>query len=243
MFLLLQSFSINVIFSYSCFRKFTNRPLNGYHCITEYYANTTSIPRHRCTNLCTQDPQCRVLSYNPVTQSCLMGAEPCKAAEASAHSSLMVFREMEDESCVSWTPLLNDQPRLVGTGPHHARQAAVGRMGIGQNTYLGHINLPERKGYFTIDNSEVPEPTNFEVLSVSPSCSLAWMPYTTGDTVPAAALKLGYVTGVGHTYSIRVQRPDLNTDKFGVYAAGDAAAYYPFHGVISATEVDILVQV
>ena len=96
MFLLLQSFSINAIFSNSCFRKFTNRPLNGYHCNTEYYANTTSIPRHRCTNLCTQDPQCRVLSYNPVTQRCLMGAEPCKAAEASAHSSLMVFREMED---------------------------------------------------------------------------------------------------------------------------------------------------
>ena len=118
-------------------------------------------------------------------------------------------------------------------------------MTVGENIYIGHVDLPELPGtaFFPIDGSEVPEVTNYEVLSVSPNCSLAWMPYTTGDTVPAAALKLGYVTGVGPTYSVRVHRPDMNTDKFGVYATGDTAAYYPYFGAASATEVDILVQV
>ena len=63
---------------------------------------------------------------------------------------------------------------------------------------------------------------------MSPNCSLAFVPYKADNTVPAAALKLGYLTGVGPTYSIRVQRPDLNTDKFGV---------------VAASELDILVQV
>ena len=114
-----------------------------------------------------------------------------------------------------------------------------------RNIYLGHVTTPSRAkpAYFPVDGNEVRENTNYELLSVSPNCSLAWIPYTTGDTVPAAAQKLGYVTGVGPTYSVRVYRPDLNTDKFGMYAAGDSVAYYPFMGVQSATEVDILVKV
>ena len=118
-------------------------------------------------------------------------------------------------------------------------------MTIGQNIYLGHVHKPRRANpaYFPIDGNEVRENANYELLSVGVNCSLSWIPYTTGDMVPAAALQLGYVTGVGPTYSVRVYRADLNTDKFGVYAAGDSVAYYPFMGVQSATEVDILVQV
>ena len=105
------------------------------------------------------------------------------------------------------------------------------------------MDKPNAAGYFPIDGNEERKTIDYELLSVSPNCSLAWMPYTTGNTVPAAALKLGYVTGKGPTYSIRVYRPDLNTDKFGMYAAVDKIAYYPYKGARSATEVDILIQV
>ena len=178
-----------------------------------------------------------------------MGSELCITAEPHPNVSMMLFREkMEDHSCVSWIPPLNDPTtsrRLVEIRPHLNQYGAVGRMIIGQNIYLGHVNKPRRANpaYFPIGGNEVRENTNYELLSVSPACSLAWVSYTTGDMVPAAALKLGYMTGVGPTFSVRVYRPDLNTDKFGVYAAGDSVAYYPYRGVHSVTEVDILVQV
>ena len=175
-----------------------------------------------------------------------MGSELCITAESRLHSSMMVFRQKEVETCVSWmSPLYNPAVprRLVETRPHQSRPGAVGRMVVGENIYIGHVDKPNAAGYFPIDANEDRETTNYEILSVSPNCSLAWMPYITGDTVPVAALKLGYVTGKGPTYSIRVNRLDLNTDKFGVYATGDNVAYYYFFGSQSATEVDILVQV
>ena len=178
-----------------------------------------------------------------------MGSELCITAEPHPNVSMMLFREkMEDHSCGSWIPPLNDPTTsrgLVEIRPHLNQYGAVGRMIIGQNIYLGHVTTPRRAkpAYFPIDGNEVRENTNYELLSVGLNCSLAWVSYTTGDTVPAAALQLGYVAGVGPTYSVRVHRPDLNTDKFGVYAAGDSVTYYPYFGVQSVTEVDILVQV
>ena len=238
--------SISITMGNTCIRKFSNRPLNGYHCNTEYYANVTTIPRHRCTELCIKDPQCWMLSYNSLTDCCLMASELCITAESNPHSSMMVFREKEVEPCVSWTsPTYNPAVprRLVENRPRQPRPAAVARMVVGENIYIGHEDKLNAAGYFPIDGNEERETTNYEILSVSPSCSLAWVPYTTGTTVPAAALKIGYVTGKGLTYSIRVYTPDENLDKFGVYATGDNVAYYPLFGVLSATEVDILIQV
>ena len=248
--LFLQTVYIRAIIGNTCIRKFTRQPLNGYHCNIEYYTNVTNLRRHRCTSLCIKDPQCWVLSYNHESSYCLMGSEPCTSAEVHPHFSLMVFREKEDETCVSWIPPLNDSAipaRLVETRPHlnPNHHAALGRMTIGQNIYLGTVLTPwaVRSGYFPIDGNEVVEPTNYELLLVSPNCSIAWVPYTTGDMVPAAALKLGYVTGKGPTYSIRVYAADVNADKFGVYATGDSVAYYPHFGTPSATEVLILTRV
>ena len=177
-----------------------------------------------------------------------MGIEPCATAEMNPNSSLIIFREKMDETCVYWMPPLHSPkvlPRLVENQPHHVWNGAVGRMTVGQNIYVGHVHEPRQPGYayFPVNGEEVAEQTNYEVLLVSPSCSLAWVPYIPGDTVPAAALKLGFISGVGPTYSIRVQRPDLNTIIFEVYAAGDTVAYYNYFGVQPAMEVDILVRV
>ena len=78
-------------------------------------------------------------------------------------------------------------------------------MTVGPNIYLGHVDQLMVLGaaFFPTDGGEVREQANYEVLLVSPNCSLAWMPCTTGDTLPAKALKLGHLMGVGPTYSNR----------------------------------------
>ena len=178
--LILQSVYIRAATGTKFIEKFTRQPLNGYHCDIDYYANVKNILRHRCTELCIKDSQCWVLSYNAQNMYCLMGSEPCPSVVAHQHFSLMVFREKEDEYCVSWIQPLNNPvnwPRLVETlpGRNTGFPGAVGRMKIGQNIHLGHILQPRwaRPGYFPIGGKEVSEPRNYELLSVSPSCSLA----------------------------------------------------------------------
>ena len=128
--ILFNTFCSSITIRNTCTRKFINGPFKGYHCNTEYYANLTNFPRHRCTDLCVKALQCLVLSYNPESQQCLMGAESCAATEAHPHSLLMVFREKEDEPCVSWITPPSDptvSSRLVETQQHHLPFAAVGR--------------------------------------------------------------------------------------------------------------------
>ena len=60
--------------------------------------------------------------------------------------------------------------------------------------------------------------------------------------MPPGALKLGYVSGEGHSYSIRVYLAGPNTYAYGVYITGDRFGYYPYHGVETLYEMEILAQ-
>ena len=175
-------FCIRAVIGNSYIRRFTNQPFNGYQCDTEYYANVTNVLQHRCTEICIKDPQCWVLSYNSVHNYCLIGSEPCAAAEVHAHFSLMVFREKEDESCVYWmSPLsyISSSHRLAETLPHLIWPGAVRRMVIGQNINIVHVIQPQTSSgpaFFHINGNEVRKSFDYELLSVSPNCSLAWCP-------------------------------------------------------------------
>ena len=156
-----QIFCISIIIGTTCIRKFTNRPFNGYHCNTEYYANVTTIPRHRCTELCIKDPQCWILSYNSFTHCCLMGSELCITAESRLHSSMMVFRQKEVESCISWmSPLYNPAVprRLVETRPHQSRPGAVGRMVVGENIISDMWTNQTRRDIFPLMPMKIVKP-------------------------------------------------------------------------------------
>ena len=69
------------------------------------------------------------------------------------------------------------------------------------------------------------------------------MPCTHGDILPTSAVQTGYITAVGHTYTARIYRSDIDSVKSGVYVPGESAAHYPYHGDQSSAIFVILVEV
>ena len=229
-------------------RKYTNRPLNGYHCSYGQYANFTNISRPYCTQICLRDWQCASLSFNMETNFCQLSHEPCAVAEAELGFLLMNFRWNEDENCVAWE---TNDVETGGTVPERLVEdfgvphAAIGRTQVGEDIHVGIINNPaiDGYGYFVVDGSEHLENNDYKLLTVSSNCSLAWVPYRTRDFLPDHAIVAGYLSRYGPSYSIRAWRQDINSMKYGVYVKGDHVARYPYYGVVTVTDVEILVQV
>ena len=198
------------------------------------------------------DPRCWVISYHFVNRSCSLGAEPCVAADEYPDSLLVIYQDRLNEQCITWIPPLNDpgyryfSKRLVETSPHHGRHYAVGRMVTGSDIRLGTVDFPSAdRGLLVIVDRvrKEMEPTNYELLSVNPKCTLAWVPYKAGDAIHAGALKHGYMAGEGHSYSIRAYLADINTYVYGEYISGDCVGYHPYYGVSTLNEMYILAEI
>ena len=80
------------------------------------------------------------------------------------------------------------------------------------------------------------------VLTVEPTCTLAWVPYTARSALPVKALQCGHLTAVGHVYCARVWRPDVGRMFFGYYPVGKKA-YYAHHVALGSSKMDILTKV
>ena len=227
-----------------CSRKYTKYPTQGYYCNSLCQVNVTNTLQHHCIHKCSADSQCRVLSYNTVHHYCLLGTEPCVVADEHPDFMLMVFRLSETEQCVSWETE-NIPKRMVGS-LQHSPTGVVCRHRIAQEIHPG-IGFPqtEENCHFTPPSrrEELAPWPDYELLSVSANCTLSWMPYAPGDILPTSAVKTGYITGVGHTYTARIHRVDIDSFKFGVYVPGENVAHYSYFGDKSATIFDILVQV
>ena len=233
-----------------CDQRYTKRPLNGYHCVHGYYANITNISSPYCTQRCLNDRRCESLSFNMETNFCQLSHEPCAVADVKSGFLLMNFRWNEDENCVTWKT--NDvetggsvPERLVEEFAILTSRSAVGRIQIGEDIHVGIVDRVAASGdaFFVVQGSEYFEGTNYKLLTVSPTCSLAWVPYRAGDPLPDQAVVAGYLSGSGPTYSIRVWRQDIVSFKFGVYVTGKNTAWYPYHGVATVSDVEILVQI
>ena len=232
-----------------CIQKYTNRPLNGYYCNNGHYTNVTAIQQHRCTNICIKDPQCLVLSFNAIRHYCLLNSRPCAIAHKHPEILLMIFRWDPDVHCSNWVPPPNDgvniPPRLVENDPSQKVHCAVGRIRVGANVHPGHVAhiVSSSAGFFIVDGVRVVENSNYELLSVSPNCTLAWFPYTAGEALPPGVLQSGYTENLGPTYSIRVWSSQFQVDLYGVYRIGDTDGYYVANTALTTKEMDILVIV
>ena len=80
------------------------------------------------------------------------------------------------------------------------------------------------------------------VLTVSPSCTLAWLPYVVGSSLPENIVKCGNVSGVP-ALCARHWRFTASRMFLGYYPIGDDGAYYAYWGVQRPTEFDIFIEV
>ena len=160
-FLLLKNEAISGSYN----RKYTNRTLNGYHCVHGHYASFTNISRPYCTQICLRDRQCASLSFNMETDFCQLSHKPCAVAHAESGFVLMNFRMNEDENCVTWE---SGGAEAGGTVPerlvkdHGAKHVAVGCVQISENVHVGVIE--NGNGFFVVEGTE-PNTTKTLIIS------------------------------------------------------------------------------
>ena len=258
------AFGVHAVYIFGereCIRKYTKGPFNGYHCANEYFANHTNIKQHDCIRRCIINPQCWVLSYNVSQQFCQLGDVPCAEANPHADTFLMVFGSVhpdhETDVPITWVHygdnVANIPSRRVDSARYYNPPCTVARYQDSDgNLHLGYADYPEKPGdawfppVWSQGAATVTQWPNYEIMSVSPFCTLAWVPYKAGDALPCGAVEGGYMIGECPTYIVSVYRADAGLRgalKFGEYAAGHSVAYYYFNGVQTATEFDILVRI
>ena len=224
----------------SCTVMYTNRPLNGFYCDNGFLNNITDIAQQQCTRRCLIHQACRVMSYNRKDRVCILGATPCDVAMNHPNYMLMVFRADPTKECVVWKRNSSPLPNRAVETRLTARKA-LGRKQIGSDIFIGH-GSPNNYAFFIV-NGIGQQHMEWFVLTVNPTCTMAWVPHTAESTLPKNALECGHISDVGPTYCARIWRPDLVRMFFGYYHTGHKVAYYAYHGAQRSTELDILFRV
>ena len=117
-----------------------------------------------------------------------------------------------------------------------ARKYKDGAVCLGSsNDYGGspfYFNGPE--------NPTVCPDVPIEIMAVDPSCTVAWVTYTTGDVLPRGAIMMGYWNG----------KPSYSTRHIGGleqsfvwFVEGSDVAFYKYFGSQTTTQFEILISV
>ena len=223
---------------------YTSRPLNGFYCPGAYHPNITDIDQQQCTRQCLIRQVCRVMSYNPIDRVCTLGEIPCVVAERLQNYMLIVFRAEIIVGCIIWEPKSHPFPSRTVYYTFIYAEALCGKQ-VGSDFLIGH-GRGDHLCYFGVRNAGIFYDMTSFVLTVNPICTLAWVPYVAGSTLPKNALVCGHLAAAGPTYCARIRHLLHNGNIriiFGYYSEWYKVAYYAFQGTKESTEIDILTHV
>ena len=203
--------------------KYTQLPLDGYHCLDESYSlhhNISGIDQFGCVRQCILSYECTILMYNLHNGVCVLGAQPCAVTEPHGQLMTMVFREEETLECLVPQAVseLDSGSRLITIW----NRRSLARVERGGNIYVGHSNTPDggnNWGYFRFGSEQFRGITDHFLLTVSPQCSVAWLPYTAGQPIPFRAVMCGMLNGK-QVYTLRGTNPTSAEYQFAMYVSG-----------------------
>ena len=252
--LLYQTFGTGVYTKDICTNPIYKKLIDGYYC----HADTTTIQlcrvtHHICTHYCVSVFQCSMLSYHVDKSMCFMHREVCmEIMKDKEHvwSSIILY-EPPKKGCNSWLPYQGSIPdgerfvRREGTYPlilvrlHCDNEILRGKFleGAGEVRTVSLVNGP-------VFIREVAD-SAMEFLAVSDICSVAWVPYVTGNPMPLRAVEEGrkanseplFVASLWITNSARNRKYS-----FGHYDPGSGLGYTYYGTARSNSSVDIMVK-
>ena len=228
-----------------CMQKITNAPLNGFHCGGRNHTVNGNNAKGACTHACITSTECSSLSFNHVTETCVLSEVPCVTATRLNGFELMIFRDQQDVNCAVWVP---DEPGVLDNNRLlYVKNNGVGRVSVNGDLLVGRADKPGQNW-----NTYIPQPSTDiqvwyrtqELLTVHPDCTMAWVPHTAGDILPPKSIATGMLADGRRLYTIRDLLPPANTVwRIGVYTEGDTAGYYAHSGSNTVTDFEILVVV
>ena len=240
-FVLLLSLPTPIATAY-CKQRHANRPLNGFRCNGQPFTSPRGVTQASCVQACVTSPSCSAMSYNPVTSACLLAAQPCVKAERHDNFMLMIFRHQEQVDCVVWVrDRYGVMPDRMLTGPDDAH---VGRITVGSDILVDQAYKPgENWNTYIAHIGDQIVSRNEDLLTVYPNCTLAWVSYKAGDTLPMNAIVTGMLANGRRLYSSLSRHKPAGYLRVDSFAEGDTAAYYAHGGSNAVTEFDVLISV
>ena len=212
--------------------------LSGYHCKYSDVMTTLSLHAHQCNLLCIQKTMCSATNYNTSDHTCTLLHAPCSQAKGDATMIYNVFSGVVRECCVEWvdysaTVTVDERFVKAKTGADNRRRF-VAQMAYSGNIYPCYMYPPQNRCYGTngameFDSRRYP----CQLLRVRDGCTVAFVSYTAGNTLPFGAVHTTNPADCSFRY-IAIATPTTQPGIFAVGYYDDATpcaviAYYGIH--------------
>ena len=164
----------------------------GQRCMTdaEVFRNHTDVSQERCMWHCLRDLSCKVIDYNLVASYCLLGHGPC--ASLQPHIDFVTTPLTMKEPCLTWVRQDTIPPAtdnidvysfpLFNPNIYPDQIAMIGRATVGSERIPGRYQPVNIGGFYSLNGQFLRfQAGNYELLIVSPKCTVTWMSYTSGS--------------------------------------------------------------
>ena len=239
---------ISVRTSTQCISRYITRPVDGYSCHLSVFKDINNAQFQQCIHACMGSTMCRTLSYNHAGKHCLLEEQACVSAEMSDGFSMMIFRSTPYLQCLNWMTFscnydnMHGYPeRAVQTPMRCNRMAAVARGFIDDQLLIGRSTTYRYIAYLLDSQQNAHQISgSYDILVVDDACSLAWVPYSAGESIPVGAVVAGEDELSRAHYIVSPKNAEYLY--FTTYIYGESEAHYlPGDSSISFTDMFMLV--
>ena len=244
---LLIRISVVLMYSYmgyadACSILYTKQPTYGYRCVagTEMSLYHADFPQ--CIWQCLRKRFCRYINHNSVTGTCELGFVKCEYLKPDVGFMVNIF-ELPRNDCLHWGS--RKEPGRVPVQAYQGSQMLyVARIVSENNLLIGKYRSVNRYFWANREGARVHvHETNqhIEILTKHEACSVLWMDYIAGKTLPVGAVTGGHLADGSVTCLVKITHGGQYV--FGYYNSKSELAYYEMAGVRTATSMQILVLV
>ena len=238
--LLLCSHSLS---AFACDVIYTMQPSYGNRCVASSNTEVSlwQTDRPQCVWKCLKLKTCRYINHNHGTGQCDLGLDKCESLIPAVGIAVNAFGPPRD-TCVRWGS--RQEHGRVPVELQNSRIIYLARITTDDALVVGkfHVNP---SGQFWANNEGVPigpvyeTDRDIEFLTMEPTCTLPWMPYTAGGILPDGAISGGHLPDGSVAYVSKVTHNDLLA--FGYYNTKTQLVYYEMGGAKTKASMEILV--
>ena len=217
-------------------------PYGGIFCIGEGIVTHNLLP-HQCRYICLHSAPCEAYNYNVTDGKCTRLTSPCPQAFSDPVMEFVVFRETPVNHCYEWVPYTSGDPldeRMIATD---TPWLIVARLQVNDNGVVGYMTTRNRNCYGTF--GETGYNSNLhrcERLRVMEGCTIFWVAYIAGDTLPSTVVIGGVLANGDVAYVVKFDifyRGSKNIS--GYYIESDPHAISGYAGKRRSTAVMMMV--
>ena len=228
-----------------CKDLYTKQPISGFHCQT--ISNTlvmlhqTEFPQ--CVWRCLSEKTCRYINHNFANGRCELGLGKCESLKPNGTFSVMAFGPFRHD-CLRWGPTV--EPGRVPFKVLNTYYSYVAKISSENNVFIWRFNI--QSGKFWANKKGIligPIRTTDQeiaILTKSEDCTVPWLAYTAGETLPDGAVAEGRLADGSPTYVAKVNHGGRLG--LGYYNPKSKLVYYEaYTEAHTSTSMDILVLV